>query len=358
MAAAYPRPPPHYHRAVPAQPRRPTIVDVAHRAGVSRQTVSNVVNGRHGLMAAGTRTRVEQAMSDLGYHRHAAARSLRSARTRTLALLLVDAGRGFLADPMTSMLLSGVGDVLVDRGYGLLIQSGRPGAAAQELLLPLLEARADGALLLLSGAPADRRACMDAVGAAGLPAMALGDTLERAPLPVASTADRDGGRAVTGLLLARGHARVGFVAARVPWPMIEERLQGYREAHAERGREPAPELLAFHGDWDAPSGATLAARLLDLPEPPTAIVAGNDLLAAGVLREAARRGLRVPGDLAVTGYDDFAFAEFLEPPLTTVRVPGYELGRQAAERLIARVEDGTPLRSLVLPVEVVERASA
>jgi DNA-binding LacI/PurR family transcriptional regulator len=82
------------------------------------------------------------------------------------------------------------------------------------------------------------------------------------------------------------------------------------------------------------------------------------VLAAGVLREAARRGLRVPGDLAVTGYDDFAFAEFLEPPLTTVRVPGYELGRQAAELLIARVEDGAALRSLVLPVEVVERASA
>ncbi len=338
--------------------RRPTIVDVARRAGVSRQTVSNVVNGRHRLMSAGTRVRVEQAMIELGYHRNAAARSLRSSRTRTLGFLLVDAGRGFLADPMTDLLMSGVGDALVERGYGLLIQSARPGVEPGDLLVPLLEGRADGALLLLSGAPEERRRCIDAVAGLDVPAVVFGERPDGMPLPVAAVADRDGSRALAELLLARGHERIAFAAAHVPWPMIEQRREGYRAALAAAGRDADPGLEVFHGGWDAASGAEILRQLLDRPQPPTAVMAGNDLLAAGMLREAARRGLRIPDDLAVTGYDDFAFAELLQPPLTTVRVPGYELGRRAAEALVTQVEKGPTPASLMLPVEVVPRGSA
>jgi DNA-binding LacI/PurR family transcriptional regulator len=337
--------------------RRPTIVDVAREAGVSRQTVSNVVNGRHELMGPATRGRVERAMRELGYHRNEAARSLRSARTHTLGFLLVDEGPGFLADPMTDLLLAGIGDVLREHRYGLLIQSARPGAPADDLLAPLLEGRADGALLLLSGRPEDRHGLVATVAGLGLAAMVLGER-PGGPAPVAAAADRAGARGLAEHLLRAGHRRIGFAAAGMAWPMIEERQAGYREALAAAGMTPDPTLERFAGEWQAASGAALATALLDAPEPPTAIMAGNDLLAAGVLREAAARGLRVPDDLAVTGYDDFAFAEFLQPALTTVRVPAYDLGRRAAEALLAQVEDGVPARSFELPVEVVVRASA
>jgi len=337
--------------------RRPTIVDVAREAGVSRQTVSNVVNGRHELMGRETRGRVERAMRDLGYHRNEAARTLRSARTRTLGFLLVDEGPGFLADPMTDLLMAGIGDVLREHRYGLLIQSARPGAPADDLLAPLLEGRADGAFLLLSGRPHDRRALVDEVVALDLAAIVFGERPD-GPAPVASAAERAGARALAEHLLRAGHRRIAFVAAGVAWPMIEERHAGYRDALAAAGIAPDATLELFAGEWQAASGAALAAALLALPDPPTALMAGNDLLAAGVLREAAARGLRVPEQLAVTGYDDFAFAEFLQPALTTVRVPAYELGRRAAEALLAHVEDGVPARSFELPVEVVVRASA
>src|SRR3954451_2941645 len=103
--------------------RRPTMRDVAEQAGVSVQTVSNLVNGRLDLMTGETRTRVQEAMADLGYHRNVAARSLRSDRTDTLGFLLLDEGSRFLADPMTDLVIAGIGDVARDRGYGLLIQA-------------------------------------------------------------------------------------------------------------------------------------------------------------------------------------------------------------------------------------------
>ena len=139
------------------RPPRPTMRHVAARAGVSAQTVSNVVNGRVHLMTEETRERVASVITDLGYHPNSAARGLRSARTHTLAFLVLDQDARFLADPMTDLIIAGIGDVARDRGYGVLIQAGRPDQESDALLTPLLEHRADGAFLFLSGEPAVRR---------------------------------------------------------------------------------------------------------------------------------------------------------------------------------------------------------
>jgi DNA-binding LacI/PurR family transcriptional regulator len=140
--------------------------------------------------------------------------------------------------------------------------------------------------------------------------------------------------------------------------MIEQRYQGFGDALLAAGIDRSPDLELFHGIWDASGGCAMTEQLLSLPDPPTAIMAANDLLALGAIQVARQRGLRVPDDLAVTGFDDFDFAEFVDPPLTTVRVPGYEMGRVGAERLADQLAGQPAAGSAVLPVELCLRESA
>lgn len=340
---------------------RPTMRDVADGAGVSLQTVSNYVNGRFNLMSPETRERVGHELDRLGYHPNAAARSLRAKRSMTLAFLVLDEAARFLADPMTDLIVAGIGDVARDRGYSLLIQAARPDPDDVDgLFAPLLEERVDGALLFLSGAPSIRRRTIRRIVELGLACVVF----ERAPagVPVVSvTADNRGGaRALAEHLLARGHRRIGFVSTRTPWPMVEERIAGYREALAAAGVAHDAALTPSEGVWDPADGSAMADRLLDLADPPTAVMCGNDQLALGAMRAARLRGLRVPDDLAVAGFNDFEFAQFVDPPLTTVRVPGYDLGRLGAERLVALLtgEPSTDAQHVTLPVELRLRGSA
>ncbi len=336
--------------------------DVADGAGVSLQTVSNYVNGRFNLMSEETRERVGHELERLDYRPNAAARSLRAKRTMTLGFLVLDESARFLADPMTDMILAGIGDVARDNGYTLLIQAARPDPDdADRLFSPLLEERVDGALLFLSGAPSIRRRTIRRMSELGFSFVVF----EQAPagLPVVSvTADnRSGARELVEYLLGRGHRRIAFISTRTPWPMVEERLRGYREALDAAGVAAAPELEVAEGVWDPANGSHMTEALLALPEPPTAIVCGNDLLALGAMRAARIRDLRIPEEVAIAGFNDFEFAQFADPPLTTVRVPGYDLGRVAAESLIGRLGGDEPPAAggrLTLPVELCLRGSA
>jgi DNA-binding LacI/PurR family transcriptional regulator len=333
--------------------------DVASRAGVSAQTVSNLVNGRIHLMTDATRERVSEAMHALGYHPNSAARGLRSARSHTLAFLVLDQDARFLADPMTDLIIAGIGDIARDRGYGVLIQAGRPEQASDALLTPLLEHRADGAFLFLSGEPALRHWYISRVAELGARAVVFERVDEAPNITSLTAADRDGARRLAEHLLSRGHRRIAFVAARVPWPMIEQRRLGYRDALTAAGVAIDPGLERFEGTWGTQLGPELVRQLLALDDAPTAIMCGNDLLALGVLQELRRRKLRVPADVAVTGFNNFDFAEFVDPPLTTVRTPGYEMGRAAAQNLIDALEGTGPVESrLEFPVELVLRDSA
>jgi DNA-binding LacI/PurR family transcriptional regulator len=337
---------------------RPTLRDVAGRAGVSHQTVSNYVNGRFELMSEQTRLRVGRELDVLGYRPNAAARSLRARRTMTLGFLVLDEGARFLADPMTGLIVAGIGDVAREQGYSLLIQAARPEAEdAERLAAPVLEERVDGVFLFLSGPAAVRRRAIRRVDELGCAAVAF----EHAPpdsavIPVTAE-NRAGARQLADHLLAQGHRRIAFLSTRTPWPMVDERLRGYREALQARGLAD-PALEAADGVWAPSDGARMTARLLALADPPTAIMCGNDLLALGALQAARARGLHVPGELAVTGFDDFEFARFADPALTTVRVPGYELGRLGAELLVARLRgEAAGAGRVALPVELRLRES-
>jgi DNA-binding LacI/PurR family transcriptional regulator len=335
--------------------------DVAEQSGVSVQTVSNLVNNRLRQMSEVTRLRIEEAMAELGYHPNLTARGLRSARTATIGFLLLDEGARYLADPMTDQVIAGVGDVARDRGYSVLIHAGRPGPPDSGLLKPVLESRVDGALLFLSG-PREQRAWYPARAAElHVPVVLLEEPRGgggAAQMSVRAD-NRSGARRLAEHLIERGHRRIAFIAAHQPWPMLEQRHRGYHDALAAAGLAVDRELELFEGTWDTAVAATMVDRLLSMADPPTAIMGGNDLLAIGAMRQARARGLRVPQDLAVTGFNDFAFAEFVEPPLTTVHVPGYEMGCVAAQLLIDH-RDGVEIkrRHVMLPVELRIRGSA
>ncbi len=332
---------------------------MAAGAGVSYQTVSNYVNGRYHLMAEETRERVGRELDRLGYRPNAAARSLRARRSMTLGFLVLDEGARFLADPMTDLILAGIGDVARDSGYSLLIQAARPDPEHLDgLFAPLLEERVDGAFVFLSGSPSIRRRTIGRLAELGFDAVVFEEAPAGLPLISVTADNRDGARRLTEHLVGAGHRRIAFISTRLPWPMVEARLVGYREGLATAGLEPL-ELAA--GIWDPADGARMADELLGAAEPPTAIVCGNDLLALGAMQAARLRGLRIPDDVAVAGFNDFEFAQYTDPPLTTVRVPGYDLGRAGAERLVAQLAGAdvpTGGDRVVLPVELKLRGSA
>ena len=346
----------------PARRRRPTVRDVAALAGVSPQTVSNYINHRYHEMGESTRSRLAEVMDELGFHPDSTARNLRSKRTRALVFLIVDESRRFLADPMTDLILAGIADVARGTGYSLLIEAGTPGPPSIELLAPLLERRADAAFLFLSGDQTDRTWYATRLAEEGVPCVVFDEEHPAETVFTVTAANRQGAQQMVAHLVDRGHRRIAFIAALASWPMIEQRHAGYCDGLLAAGIARDPELERFEGVWDLSTGGSLVEALFELPDPPTAIVCANDLLALGAVHHLRDRGLAVPGDVAVVGFNDFDFSAFVDPPLTTVRIPGYEMGLLAAEQLINHLEGGPKVASAhhqtTLPVELVLRGSS
>jgi DNA-binding LacI/PurR family transcriptional regulator len=331
--------------------------DVAERAGVSTQTVSNFVNGRTAKLAPTTRDRVQRAMTDLDY-RPGPARAARG-RTRTLGFLVLDDSERFLADPLTSLYLSGFGEVARQHGFSVLVHSSSH--ADDDLLRPVLDHDVVAACLLLSGPRARRMRVADRVAASGVPFVLLDEVLpsSRSHYPTVLADQRAGARALVHHLAAAGHRRIAFLAAASEWAVLEERYAGYRTGLDECGLAPDSAITLFDGGWEPVATAQMVDGLLALPDPPTAFVCGSDLVALGAMHHLLDRGLDVPGDVAVCGFDDFAFSSHARPSLTTVSVPAWDMGRAAGRMMLSRLAGRALTRPEVrLPVEVVLRESA
>jgi len=329
--------------------------DVAALAGVSVPTVSNVVNERIREMSPETRSRVLDAVEKLHYVPNLSARSLRSRRQRVLGFLVIDEGPKYLADPMTDQILAGVGDVARDHDYGVLVRASHPGPDGRTLLAPLWQGRVDAACLLLSGDARSRWHLALTAAERGFPVAVF----ESGPDAVNSVrADNEGGaRQLVEHLVSRGHERIAFLSTATSWPMLEERIAGYRDALESACIAYRPELVLSQGQWTPASGAEMTKQLLQLPLPPTAIIGGNDLLALGAQFAIQQSGRSVPDDIAVAGFNDFLFAAHLSPSLTTVAVDGYELGRRAAELLVGQLASGGPPTDERIAVELRPRLS-
>ena len=328
--------------SAPASGRRPTIKDVAARAGVSFKTVSRVMNGDTHVND-GMREAVEAAMAALDYHPHRAARALRSSRTYAIALLA--GSKAVPAEGERTEFPEYLGEVIAG-----CARACRP--AGFHLVLELLSygdrrrAQAGAAALLDDLSP-------DAVvltpPLCDLPWLL--EILERRAIPFArlmpgaapgrglcfTVDDFAAARELTERLLAAGHRDLAFIAGPPDHLAARARREGFEAAVAAC---PGARAQVGEGDFFLASGEREAHRLLDGPDRPTALFAANDSMAAGALRAAAARGLTVPRDLAVAGFDDSFIAGLTTPPLTSVRQPTAQLARRAAAMLIAAAGPG------------------
>jgi len=335
-----------------------TMRDVANRAGVSIQTVSNVVNGR-ALMTEETRTRVNRAMVDLGYSRNHHARMLRRQACETLAFIVVDPAERFLADEFHDLVLAGVSDALRDRNYCLLIQQVLTPQTPLVDLRPLAEGRVDGAIMTGSRAlqiAGTAKATIRLTSRPRVPIVVLEQEAGDASICSVRAHNYAGGAALGEHLVARGRTRFAFVRGLGAWPAVEQRLAGVRDAL--RGHGLSCDLTVSSA-WDAEAACQAIVPLLHAHPRLDAIIGANDVLALGAMKAVRRAGRAVPGDVAVVGFDDFGFSSCVEPALTTVTVPGYEMGRTAVEMILACLTSGSfPQHEVCFPTTLVVRDSS
>jgi LacI family transcriptional regulator len=310
--------------------RRATIRDIAHAAGVSVATVSRVMNDRPDV-APETRDQVLRHVRAHNFTTNRSARALSSGRTGYVGFTMPYVRADYFA-----AILAGAVEAAFEQEMRLVLC-----ATLQEhdrevsLLETLIDGATDGAIILL---PEESSEELEALRSSGYPFVVADPRVPIAEgIPAVSAAHRAGAKAATDHLLALGHRRIAHIAGPRTWAATEERIEGYHGALAAAGVLPSDELLA-EGDFEIPGGHEAAGRLLDLLEPPTAIFAANDNMAVGVLRAARERGLGVPEDLSVVGFDDTELAQSVTPALTTVRQPLAELGRTAVNLLTRMIE--------------------
>ncbi len=317
--------------------RARTIRDVAALAGVSIATVSRVLNGRPDV-ADGTRETVLQVVREHGFSTNRSARGLSAGRTGLIGMTLPIVHASYFA-----FILSGASEALYEQDMRIVLCPTLHQHEREVTLLDrLMHGTTDGALLLL---PSESSRELERLHAKEYPFVVVDP---RGPLddgiPSVSAAHSAGARAATEHLLDLGHRRIGAITGPSGWMASDERLSGYRAALVAAGVAPDP-ALEVEADFQTEGGVRAAAALLDRPDRPTAIFAFNDDLAIGVLYAARARGLRVPEDLSLVGFDDSERAAILSPALTTVRQPLAELGRMAVSLLI-RLLDGQRLEAL------------
>jgi DNA-binding LacI/PurR family transcriptional regulator len=327
-----------------------TIKQVAERAQVSTATVSYVLNGT-GTVTEATRQRVFDAVATLGYQPHHAARSMRG-RSQTIGVVL-PAWEDRLADPATAELLAGVVSAAARHGYQLLIATAESLEDEPQRHLSLAQTgRVDG-LILLDLQIGDPRA--QALTEARIPYVCAGHAPEGSPSVVIDS--RAGARYATEHLIGLGHRRIGLIQIPSELAESEPRFQGYAAALAAAGIDLDPLLIVEAGRREE-DGYQAIGALLELPEPPTAVLACSDDLAFGALHALYDARLAVGVDLSLVGFDDLPLAAHTQPPLTTLRQPRRALGEQLAERLHAANNGQVlPTQVTLLPRLVVRRSS-
>jgi LacI family transcriptional regulator len=302
-----------------------TSADVARAAGVSVQTVSVVINGKSGISEA-TRERVLRAIQELDYHPNQLASSLRSRRTRTIGILVPS-----ITNPYWPEMVRGAEDVAHRNDYAVFLCNTDGDPTKEQGYIRLLRRhRVAGFFTTIGGHASD----IEALVATGIPVARAGVTQVHEKIVALNVDDRRGEYDATAHLLSLGHRRIGIIVP-LSGPGAGRRA-GYADALRERGIAVDPELMV-PAEFDIPSGQTGAGRLLALPYPPTAIVAGNDLIAIGVITTLKRHGKRIPEDVAVVGFDNIPMASFYDPPITTIAQPLYEMGAFAMQAILERI---------------------
>jgi len=330
---------------------RPTITDVARVAGVSKGAVSFALNGKPGV-AADTRERILAVARDLGWTPSLRGRALSVSRALAVGLVIARPPETLGADPFFASFIAGIETVLSVRGYALTLQVVDDERSEHESYRRLAATgRVDGVFLTDMRVDDLRPQLLDDLD---LPTVVIGPADGTGPWPAVGIDDQLGIVAAVEHLVALGHRRIGHVGGPSEFVHGVSRRAAWASAVTAAGLAPGPCITA---DFSAQGGADATTLLLDLPEPPTAIVYANDLMAIAGMSTAIGRGVEVPGQLSVTGFGDTPLAAYLHPALTTVRTDIVGWGRAAAIRLLALVDGEAGCIVDLPPPELVVRAS-
>ncbi|WP_022834869.1 LacI family DNA-binding transcriptional regulator [Salisaeta longa] len=327
-----------------------TIRDVAKAAGVSATTVSRVFN-HSDLVTKQTQERVQAVANRMGYRPNATAKSLSHGRTQTIGIIVPAPHGEFFSE-----IIRAADEVAQQSEHYLLISSAHYSLEESEVALQSLQGRVDGLLVMTTHVQAQAE-LLDRY-AIDIPVVFMNSPVEASPYPSFQIENRGGAQAATQHLIDRGYRHIGIILGPRDSHDVQERVAGYRAALAAAGRDPDAQPV-IEGDFTQASGFDAGRQLLALDTLPDAVFACNDYMAIGAMAALQKEGIVIPDDLAIVGFDDIPSAQYTTPSLTTVRVPVYELGRRAAERLIAMLGASVaeaPLHT-TMPSELVVRTS-
>ena len=326
-----------------------TIRDVAKIANVSISTVSHVINKTR-YVSPETRERVEDAIQQLNYKHNRLARSLRNRKTNTIGVLLPNS-----ANPYFAEILAGIEAAGYANDYHIIMGNANDDPKRELTYLGVLLSRqVDGILLISTGS---YEQSMQLLSENNIPVVMIDRSVDLESVDEIFTDNRGGGEMATAHLVNLGHRRIGCITGPSFLTPSASRVQGYRDALTKAGIAIDDDLIVM-GDFQHKGGYDAAMALLQHVQSPTAIFACNDMMAVGAVAAIQERGLRVPQDVSVIGYDDIPLASYTNPRLTTIAQPARELGHLAVERLLERFKDQKlDTRHDILPVQLIERHS-
>lgn len=331
-----------------------TIREVARQAKVSVGTVSNVLAGS-ATVRPELRRRVEDAMRGLDYHPNQIARSLKTRQTKTLGMVISD-----ITNPFFPQVVRGAEDAAIASGYLLITLNTDDSPERERRALSMLRAQKVDGLLLTVAASRDDMHHVEQFRDSGLPIVCIDRRVPNVSLDLVCSDNARGAQMCMQHLLSRGHRRIGYLSGSAGLFTAETRLEGFNQALAEAGL-PSDERLVRHGDFRLESGYRLAKDMLLEHQRPTALFAANAMMGFGALKAIHELGLRCPEDVALAMFDDVPFGDVIQPRLTVVAQPAYEMGRVGAELLIARLEGretkATPVCQMLTPELLVREST-
>jgi LacI family transcriptional regulator len=330
----------------------PTLRDVAARAGVHPATASRALNpDTKGMTSADTAERVLRAAEELGYQPNTVARSLRTARSSSIGVVVPD-----LTNPLFPPIVRGIEAALTPRGYVLLIVNTDNSARQEEQLVASLRSRSIDGLILATARLS--HPLIETLAQSDLPVVLVNRRREGLPLPCVIPDDAAGIRLAVEHLAGLGHRRIAHIAGPQDTSTGITRLAAFRAAAAEHGLAQEDALIKLCDSWSEGEGARGLRELLDSGVPFSAVIAGNDMLAVGCYDVLAERGISCPDEVSVVGFNDMPFVDKLRPALTTVHIPQHDLGAEAARLLLAQMRHfRREERSVLMPVRLAVRQS-
>lgn len=330
----------------------PTLRDVAQLAGVHPATASRALNPHtRALVNADTARKVLRAAESIGYQPNPIARSLKTARTATVGVIIPD-----ITNPLFPPIVRGIEDVLTTARYSAWIVNTDHDPAREETAVESLRSRQVEGLIIATARR--EHPLLFRLHQAGVKMVLVNRRVDGLELPSVTSDDDAGVRMAVNHLAALGHTRIAHLAGPQDTSTGVARARAFRHTVRDLGLDDDPALVVECGYWSETEGAQGLRQLLDAGTSCTAIVAGNDLIALGCYDVFAERGMRCPDDMSVIGFNEMPFLDKMNPPMSTVSIPHYELGSEAARLLLDTIDDPDRLpRSVLLAPSLVVRAS-